>query len=85
MHDLQPVEAGDGDKLECLVQDVEYRKQGYSLTLNWIDTSLAGPAFGAGRGAVSYVVMPSPTRRPCDRTCGPVPGCVNAPGSSVSA
>lgn len=33
--------ARDADKLECLVQAVEYREQGYSLTQNWIDTSLA--------------------------------------------
>ncbi|MFF5447531.1 hypothetical protein [Streptomyces sp. NPDC012888] len=27
--------------LECLVQSVEDREQGYCLTQNWIDTSLA--------------------------------------------
>ncbi|MFD7886284.1 HD family hydrolase [Streptomyces bauhiniae] len=37
----EAVVARDADKLECLVQAVEYREQGYSLTQNWIDTSLA--------------------------------------------
>lgn len=32
--------AKDADKLECLVQAVEYRAQGYSLVQDWIDTSL---------------------------------------------
>ncbi|GGP86723.1 HD domain-containing protein [Streptomyces melanogenes] len=33
--------AHDADKLECLVQAVEYREQGYANVQNWIDTSLA--------------------------------------------
>ncbi|WP_443334086.1 hypothetical protein [Streptomyces sp. CB02261] len=33
--------ACDADKLECLVPVVEYREHGYSLTQNWIVTSLA--------------------------------------------
>ncbi|WP_435060114.1 hypothetical protein [Streptomyces sp. bgisy060] len=33
--------ARDVDKLECLVQVVEYREQGYSRTQNWIGTSLS--------------------------------------------
>ncbi|WP_304451766.1 HD family hydrolase [Nocardiopsis sp. YSL2] len=33
--------AKDADKLECLVQAVEYQKQGNSHTQAWIDTSLA--------------------------------------------
>jgi putative hydrolase of HD superfamily len=37
----EAVVARDADKLECLVQAVEYREQGYSLTQNWIDTSLS--------------------------------------------
>ncbi|WP_347878309.1 HD domain-containing protein [Streptomyces sp. KS 21] len=37
----EAIVARDADKLECLVQAVEYREQGYSLTQNWIDTSLA--------------------------------------------
>ncbi|MGW7578288.1 HD domain-containing protein [Streptomyces sp. NPDC054765] len=35
------VVAHDADKLECLVQAVEYREQGCSIVQNWIDTSLA--------------------------------------------
>ncbi len=38
---LEAQVARDADKLECLFQAVEYREQGYSLTQNWIDTSLA--------------------------------------------
>ncbi|MFJ9343804.1 HD family hydrolase [Streptomyces sp. NPDC101733] len=37
----EAIVARDADKLECLVQAIEYREQGYSLTQNWIDTSLA--------------------------------------------
>ena len=37
---VEAVVARDADKLECLVQAVEYREQGYSLTQEWIDTSL---------------------------------------------
>ncbi|MFE5592308.1 HD family hydrolase [Streptomyces sp. NPDC056549] len=38
---LEAKVARDADKLECLFQAVEYREQGYTLTQNWIDTSLA--------------------------------------------
>lgn len=38
---LEAIVAKDADKLECLVQAVEYRSQGYSLVQDWIDTSLA--------------------------------------------
>ncbi|KAB7849962.1 HD domain-containing protein [Streptomyces mobaraensis] len=31
--------AHDADKLECLIQAVEYREQGYQNVQNWIDTS----------------------------------------------
>ncbi|MFF8369283.1 HD family hydrolase [Streptomyces lydicus] len=37
---LEVVVAHDADKLECLVQAVEYREQGCSIVQNWIDTSL---------------------------------------------
>ncbi|MDT3395491.1 HD domain-containing protein [Streptomyces sp. B1866] len=35
------VVAHDADKLECLIQAVEYREQGCANVQNWIDTSLA--------------------------------------------
>ncbi|WP_328385249.1 HD domain-containing protein [Streptomyces sp. NBC_00400] len=38
---IEVVVAHDADKLECLVQAVEYREQGCSIVQNWIDTSLA--------------------------------------------
>lgn len=38
---LEVVVARDADKLECLIQAVEYREQGYSNVQEWIDSSLA--------------------------------------------
>ncbi|WP_442785677.1 HD domain-containing protein [Actinacidiphila sp. DG2A-62] len=38
---LEVIVAHDADKLECLLQAVEYREQGHSNVQNWIDTSLA--------------------------------------------
>ncbi|NJP44723.1 HD domain-containing protein [Actinacidiphila epipremni] len=38
---LEVVVAHDADKLECLLQAVEYREQGYANVQNWIDTSKA--------------------------------------------
>ncbi|MYS08534.1 HD domain-containing protein [Streptomyces sp. SID6041] len=36
----EAIVAKDADKLECLVQAVEYRAQGNTLVQDWIDTSL---------------------------------------------
>lgn len=36
---LEVLCARDADKLECLIQAVEYREQGYQNVQNWIDTS----------------------------------------------
>ncbi|MFS1304072.1 HD domain-containing protein [Streptosporangium longisporum] len=38
---LEAVCARDADKLECLIQAVEYREQGYQNVQPWIDSSLA--------------------------------------------
>ncbi|MFC5800870.1 HD domain-containing protein [Streptomyces formicae] len=38
---LEVICAHDADKLECLVQAVEYREQGCSNVQNWIDSSLS--------------------------------------------
>ncbi|MFI6506239.1 HD family hydrolase [Streptosporangium sp. NPDC050855] len=38
---LEAVCARDADKLECLIQAVEYREQGYRNIQPWIDSSLA--------------------------------------------
>ncbi|MFJ2814324.1 HD family hydrolase [Streptomyces sp. NPDC087294] len=38
---LEVICAHDADKLECLVQGVEYREQGYSNVQGWIDNSQA--------------------------------------------
>ncbi|MFE0458132.1 HD family hydrolase [Kitasatospora sp. NPDC058965] len=37
---LEVTVAHDADKLECLIQAVEYREQGYQNVQPWIDTSL---------------------------------------------
>lgn len=37
---LEVICAHDADKLECLIQAVEYREQGYSNRQGWIDSSL---------------------------------------------
>lgn len=37
---LEVLVAHDADKLECLIQAVEYREQGHQNVQNWIDTSL---------------------------------------------
>jgi putative hydrolase of HD superfamily len=37
---LEVICAHDADKLECLIQAVEYREQGYSNVQAWIDSSL---------------------------------------------
>jgi putative hydrolases of HD superfamily len=38
---LEVIVAHDADKLECLVQAVEYREQGHQNVQNWIDTSMS--------------------------------------------
>ncbi|WP_030156046.1 hypothetical protein [Streptomyces sp. NRRL S-244] len=39
--DPEVVIAHDADKLECLIQAVEYREQGNVNVQNWIDSSLS--------------------------------------------
>ncbi|MGV2919356.1 HD domain-containing protein [Streptomyces alfalfae] len=56
----EAIVARDADKLECLVQAVEYREQGYSLTQNWIDTSFAALKTPSARAlADAALSMPS--------------------------
>lgn len=38
---IESVVARDADKLECLIQAVEYREQGFANVQPWIDSSLA--------------------------------------------
>ncbi|WP_219498980.1 HD domain-containing protein [Nonomuraea ceibae] len=38
---LEAICARDADKLECLIQAIEYREQGHQNVQPWIDTSLA--------------------------------------------
>ncbi|MFJ4790792.1 HD domain-containing protein [Streptomyces sp. NPDC088794] len=37
----EAVRAKDADKLECMLQGIEYKAQGYALTQRWIDNSRA--------------------------------------------
>lgn len=46
---LEAVCARDADKLECLVQAVEYREQGYQNVQPWIDSSLAAIRTATGK------------------------------------
>ncbi|MEU7045418.1 HD domain-containing protein [Streptomyces varsoviensis] len=38
---LEAMVAHDADKLECVIQGIEYREQGYSNAQEWIDTTRA--------------------------------------------
>lgn len=40
-HSLESQCARDADKLDCLLQAIEYRERGYTNVGNWIETSLA--------------------------------------------
>ncbi|MET9400096.1 HD domain-containing protein [Kitasatospora sp. NPDC002965] len=46
---LEVVVAHDADKLECLIQAVEYREQGYRNVQPWIDSSLGSLKTDAAR------------------------------------
>ncbi|MFC7625149.1 HD domain-containing protein [Microlunatus sp. GCM10028923] len=60
--------ARDADKLECLIQAVEYRHAGHQNVQNWIDTSRRS------------LRTPSPPASPTPpSTCPRSPGCRPAP------
>jgi putative hydrolase of HD superfamily len=46
---LEAVCARDADKLECLIQAVEYREQGHQNVQGWIDSSLAAITTESGK------------------------------------
>ncbi|TMR91603.1 HD domain-containing protein [Nonomuraea basaltis] len=46
---LEAVCARDADKLECLIQAVEYREQGHQNVQGWIDSSLAALTTPTGK------------------------------------
>jgi len=52
--------ARDADRLECLVQAVEYRAAGYSGVQAWIDTSYAALRTGTARRIADPAVITSP-------------------------
>ncbi|MFD9100278.1 HD family hydrolase [Streptomyces virginiae] len=56
----EAVVAKDADKLECLVQAVEYRAQGNTLVQDWIDTSLANLKTASARELAEAAVTMSP-------------------------
>ncbi|BAU85124.1 metal dependent phosphohydrolase [Streptomyces laurentii] len=56
----ESVVARDADKLECLVQAVEYRAQGYALVQDWIDTSLSSLRTDSARELAEAALTMSP-------------------------
>ncbi|GHA64172.1 hypothetical protein GCM10010305_02050 [Streptomyces termitum] len=56
----EAVVARDADKLECLVQAVEYRAQGNTLVQDWIDTSLNSLKTASARELAAAALTMSP-------------------------
>ncbi|MFJ9794508.1 HD family hydrolase [Streptomyces sp. NPDC101145] len=56
----EAVVAKDADKLECLVQAVEYRAQGNTLVQDWIDTSMNALKTGSARALAEAALTMSP-------------------------
>lgn len=52
--------AKDADRLECLMQAVEYREAGYQRVDGWIESSLAGIKTGFGRRLAEAALEVSP-------------------------
>lgn len=52
--------AKDADKLECLIQAVEYRAQGHAAAQRWIDSSLERIATDGGRALAAAVLAQEP-------------------------
>ncbi|MFI9186850.1 HD family hydrolase [Streptomyces goshikiensis] len=57
---LEVLVAHDADKLECLVQAVEYRSQGYAEVQDWIDTSLASLKTASAQALAEAALTMSP-------------------------
>ncbi|USQ85845.1 HD domain-containing protein [Streptomyces phaeoluteigriseus] len=53
---LEAVCARDADKLECMIQGVEYRDQGYVHAQRWIDNSRAQIVTGSGQALADAVL-----------------------------
>ncbi|MEU6313060.1 HD domain-containing protein [Streptomyces sp. NPDC047014] len=56
----EAIVAKDADKLECLVQAVEYRSQGNTLVQDWIDTSLNSLKTASARELAEAALNMSP-------------------------
>ncbi|MCB5164557.1 HD domain-containing protein [Streptomyces bambusae] len=56
----EAIVAKDADKLECLVQAVEYRSQGNTLVQDWIDTSLNSLKTASARELADAALNMSP-------------------------
>ncbi|QES47653.1 HAD family hydrolase [Streptomyces venezuelae] len=56
----EAIVAKDADKLECLVQAVEYRAQGNTLVQDWIDTSLNSLKTASARELAEAALTMSP-------------------------
>lgn len=52
--------AKDADKLECLIQGVEYRAQGHAAAQRWIDSSLERITTASGRALAEAVLAQDP-------------------------
>ncbi len=52
--------AKDADKLECLIQAIEYQDAGYARTQGWIDSSRAGLHTDAARRIADAALRTSP-------------------------
>ncbi|WP_024759940.1 HD domain-containing protein [Streptomyces exfoliatus] len=56
----EAIVAKDADRLECLVQAVEYRAQGNTLVQDWIDTSLSSLKTASAQALAEAALTMSP-------------------------
>ncbi|MDV5147496.1 HD domain-containing protein [Streptomyces sp. SBC-4] len=56
----EAIVAKDADKLECLVQAVEYRAQGNTLVQDWIDTSIGSLKTASAQALAEAALTMSP-------------------------
>lgn len=52
--------AGDADKLECLMQAIEYQDAGYARVQGWIDSSRSGLRTDTARRIADAALRTSP-------------------------
>lgn len=59
---IEAIVARDADKLECLVQAVEYRESGYQNVQSWIDSSLGALKTESARRLAEEALSGNPLR-----------------------